>query len=281
MGIRTYLILSNLVLIILLIFGMLGMAEQLAQRLAAEAQLRESFDLIELTFTEEQAKAEIRRATRVFVRRQANWFKVNDPSIRWFDAGISTIEEMEAYLLQQLAKTVEQQWHLRVELKMEGFDGQVPAVLAREIYQIIREGLVNAARHSRASVVHVDLQADEDNARDLALRLGGRDGPGRRAQRLLEALRDDGVAPGLPDRARALHPADAEGARPLPGQVRDAGPLRRFDHRLAGLLVRPPVRAQERPAGDGPPGQDDADLAGAQAGNRRVELLDHRDAAVP
>ncbi|MGE5303709.1 MAG: CHASE domain-containing protein [Alphaproteobacteria bacterium] len=69
------------------------------------------------------------------------------------------------YLLQQLAKTVEQQWHLRVELKMEGFDGQVPAVLAREIYQIIREGLVNAARHSRASVVHVDLQADEDNAR--------------------------------------------------------------------------------------------------------------------
>jgi PAS domain S-box-containing protein len=69
------------------------------------------------------------------------------------------------YLLQQLAKTVEQQWHLRVELKMEGLDAQVPAVLAREIYQIIREGLVNAARHSDASVVQVDLQADDQNAR--------------------------------------------------------------------------------------------------------------------
>ena len=69
------------------------------------------------------------------------------------------------YLLQQLAKTVEQQWHLRVELKMDGLDGQVPAVLAREIYQIIREGLVNAARHAHASVVEVDLKADDHNAR--------------------------------------------------------------------------------------------------------------------
>jgi PAS domain S-box-containing protein len=69
------------------------------------------------------------------------------------------------YLLQQLAKTIEQQWHLRVDLKMEGFDGQVPALLAREIYQIIREGLVNAARHAHASVVEVDLKADNHNAR--------------------------------------------------------------------------------------------------------------------
>jgi signal transduction histidine kinase len=67
------------------------------------------------------------------------------------------------YLLQQLAKTVEQQWHLRVELRMDGFDAPVPAVLAREIYQIIREGLVNAARHSHASIVEVDLKtADHD-----------------------------------------------------------------------------------------------------------------------
>ncbi|HSE86751.1 MAG TPA: CHASE domain-containing protein [Candidatus Binatia bacterium] len=69
------------------------------------------------------------------------------------------------YLLQQLAKTVEQQWHLRVELKMDGLDGQVPAPLAREIYQIIREGVVNAARHAHASVVEVDLKADDHNAR--------------------------------------------------------------------------------------------------------------------
>jgi PAS domain S-box-containing protein len=69
------------------------------------------------------------------------------------------------YLLQQLAKTVEQQWQLRVELKMDGLEGQVPAVLAREIYQIIREALINAARHAHASVVEVDLKADDHKAR--------------------------------------------------------------------------------------------------------------------
>ncbi len=32
-----------------------------------------------------EAETEIKRATRVLVRRQANWFKVNDPGIHWFD----------------------------------------------------------------------------------------------------------------------------------------------------------------------------------------------------
>src|SRR5262249_58829841 len=68
-------------------------------------------------------------------------------------------------LFQQLAKTLEQQWPRRVELKLDGIDGQIPAVMAREIYQIIREGLINAARHAHASVVQVDLQADDHNAR--------------------------------------------------------------------------------------------------------------------
>src|SRR5215467_11004958 len=49
------------------------------------------------------------------------------------------------YLLQELAKTVEQQWHLRVELKIDSINGQIPPIMAREIYQIIREGLINAA----------------------------------------------------------------------------------------------------------------------------------------
>jgi tRNA dimethylallyltransferase len=35
----------------------------------------------------EEARLEMRRATRVFVRRQANWFKESDPSIDWFRAG--------------------------------------------------------------------------------------------------------------------------------------------------------------------------------------------------
>lgn len=34
----------------------------------------------------EEAKVAMRRATRAYVRRQANWFKESDPGIRWFEA---------------------------------------------------------------------------------------------------------------------------------------------------------------------------------------------------
>ncbi|HEX9840239.1 MAG TPA: tRNA (adenosine(37)-N6)-dimethylallyltransferase MiaA, partial [Anaerolineales bacterium] len=45
---------------------------------------RECIRVIKRELNEEQAKAEIRRATRIFVRRQANWFKESDPNIEWF-----------------------------------------------------------------------------------------------------------------------------------------------------------------------------------------------------
>ena len=69
------------------------------------------------------------------------------------------------YLLQQLVKTIEQQWQLRVELQMDGLDAQV----------IRRTGARNLSDHPRgagqrcppfyASVVEVDLKADDHNAR--------------------------------------------------------------------------------------------------------------------
>jgi tRNA dimethylallyltransferase len=34
----------------------------------------------------QEARAQIRRASRQFVRRQANWFKADDPGIHWFEA---------------------------------------------------------------------------------------------------------------------------------------------------------------------------------------------------
>jgi tRNA dimethylallyltransferase len=48
---------------------------------------REAVRVVEGQISVEQAKVEMRRATRVFVRRQANWFKQDDPDIHWFDAG--------------------------------------------------------------------------------------------------------------------------------------------------------------------------------------------------
>ncbi len=52
-------------------FGSLGYRE-VAAYLAGE------YDL-------EEAKMRIRRATRAFIRRQYNWFRLTDPRIRWFD----------------------------------------------------------------------------------------------------------------------------------------------------------------------------------------------------
>ncbi|MCJ7570242.1 MAG: tRNA (adenosine(37)-N6)-dimethylallyltransferase MiaA [Anaerolineales bacterium] len=40
----------------------------------------------------DEAIAEIRKLSRQFVRRQANWFKADDPEIQWFDA-VSGVEE--------------------------------------------------------------------------------------------------------------------------------------------------------------------------------------------
>jgi tRNA dimethylallyltransferase len=42
-----------------------------------------------------QAKLEMRRLTRIFIRRQANWFKLDDPSIYWFEAGQASMDDME------------------------------------------------------------------------------------------------------------------------------------------------------------------------------------------
>lgn len=48
---------------------------------------RECVKVIDGHWGMEEAKVAMRRATRSFVRRQANWFKENDPAINWFQAG--------------------------------------------------------------------------------------------------------------------------------------------------------------------------------------------------
>ncbi|MBN8657526.1 MAG: tRNA (adenosine(37)-N6)-dimethylallyltransferase MiaA [Anaerolineae bacterium] len=45
---------------------------------------RECVSVAQGSMTVEQAKVEMRRITRVFVRRQGNWFKKSDASIHWF-----------------------------------------------------------------------------------------------------------------------------------------------------------------------------------------------------
>ncbi len=42
----------------------------------------------------------IKRQTRIFVRRQTNWFREDDPTIRWFDAENLKIDELLNYIYQ-------------------------------------------------------------------------------------------------------------------------------------------------------------------------------------
>ena len=53
----------------------------------------------------DEAKAAIRRRTRVFVRRQANWFKDSDPSIRWFAVDDGTVvSAIEAFIREETTR---------------------------------------------------------------------------------------------------------------------------------------------------------------------------------
>lgn len=47
----------------------------------------------------EEAVVLIKRNTRTYVRRQANWFKLSDPDIKWFDYSPGVAEKVTGYLL--------------------------------------------------------------------------------------------------------------------------------------------------------------------------------------
>lgn len=63
---------------------------------------RECVAVLEGRLKVEEAKQLIGRATRVFVRRQANWFKESDPNISWFKVEERVVERTEAYVRQSL-----------------------------------------------------------------------------------------------------------------------------------------------------------------------------------
>jgi signal transduction histidine kinase len=66
-----------------------------------------------------------------------------------------------AQLLDELADRVERQWGLHVEVRVLGPEQQVSAAMGREIYRVVREALVNAARHSHGSLAQVELEAKD------------------------------------------------------------------------------------------------------------------------
>ena len=63
---------------------------------------RECVAVLEGKIKVEEAKQLIRRATRVFVRRQANWFKESDPNIQWFRVEDGVVPRIETYIRNML-----------------------------------------------------------------------------------------------------------------------------------------------------------------------------------
>ncbi|HCB00948.1 MAG TPA: tRNA (adenosine(37)-N6)-dimethylallyltransferase MiaA [Anaerolineae bacterium] len=61
---------------------------------------RECVGVIKGQMSIEQAKVEMRRITRIFVRRQSNWFKESDESIKWFHPNAEI--EIEGYIKSML-----------------------------------------------------------------------------------------------------------------------------------------------------------------------------------
>jgi tRNA dimethylallyltransferase len=68
---------------------------------------RESVAVIQNRMTLDEAKTQMKRLTRVFVRRQANWFKENDAHIKWFEMNGETIRTAEEYIKVSLSAGIE------------------------------------------------------------------------------------------------------------------------------------------------------------------------------
>ena len=64
---------------------------------------REAIAVVQGQMSLEEAKMLMKRITRIFVRRQANWFKEDDAQIRWFDMQTKPLNEILIYIKTRLA----------------------------------------------------------------------------------------------------------------------------------------------------------------------------------
>jgi signal transduction histidine kinase len=67
--------------------------------------------------------------------------------------------------LEAMSKQVERQWGLHVELDVKLSGPRLPTALVHEIYYIVHEALVNAARHACASAACAELELQNNHVR--------------------------------------------------------------------------------------------------------------------
>lgn len=76
--------------------------------------------------------------------------------------------------LTELSQRMEREWELRVALSIDVAEGQLPAVLGREVYLIVREALVNAARHGGATSARVTIASTDTDMLAVTIADNGR-----------------------------------------------------------------------------------------------------------
>ena len=82
--------------------GLLGQGFDVQLPAFSAIGYREMMRVIQGEISLEVAAILMKRATHQFVRRQANWFKLADPTIAWFDLQVSTLAEIREYIQSQL-----------------------------------------------------------------------------------------------------------------------------------------------------------------------------------
>ena len=60
---------------------------------------------------------------------------------------------------------IERHWGLRVDLNTQHLEARIPESLTQEIFRIVQEALVNAARHAHASTVQMEIGARDNQVR--------------------------------------------------------------------------------------------------------------------
>jgi signal transduction histidine kinase len=111
--------------------------------------------------------------------------------------------DLEARLA-DLRQRLELEWGLAIELRTRGLERSLPASLAREIYHMTREALINAVRHGQASRVSLEIDLRERQRILLSVADNGRGFPfeGRFTER---ELAERGLGPRtLRERVAAL-----------------------------------------------------------------------------
>lgn len=104
-------------------------------------------------------------------------------------AGLPEFDEDLGERLKELAERIERQWGPRVELDVKLDRRRLPWATAQGIYFIIREALVNAARHAKASSVQAAISAEDGRLRiTVADNGGGFPFRGRRNHAALTAM---------------------------------------------------------------------------------------------